>query len=281
MKRTFYLNMLGIVFFLISPLTFGQTLNIKDGAKYQATSTAKSNTSMNFMGRSMTVNSTVNTAYAIKVEGKKDGNYLLTNRITRIATTAKNSMMGRVVSIDSDNPDDLKGKQGDVIRNLLNSDIKVTLSPKGKVLNVDLDTTKMNAELLKTINGYGGKKGFGSNMVFLALPKNLSVGKSWQENSSAKGIQSTTTYTVKSIDGKLVTLDVSGKVSITKTVQKNGVSSTVNFSGTFSGETVVNKKTNVIQHSSKKLDMKGTTQVMGKEIPMSVSSEVHTKVKAL
>src|SRR5699024_5317349 len=132
-------------------------------------------TSMNMMGRSMKVNSTINTTQVVSVEDVNDGNYLLSSRVTHFASTTKNSLVGNTVTIDSDNPDDLKGKKGEVVKNLLDLNIKVTLSPKGEVLKVDMDTTKIDAKLIKSVVGKYGNKGYGTGLVFLALPNDLSV----------------------------------------------------------------------------------------------------------
>src|SRR5699024_725864 len=142
--------------------------------------------------------------------------------------------MGREITIDSENPEDLQGKKGEALKKVLNKEINVEMDKNGNIISIN--TNKVDGELLKVINGNYSKTGYGATIVFLPLPKDLAVGKSWTNTTNSAGVNANMTYTVKAIEGDKATLSVSGDMAIDKTVKKNGMSTNINLKGTFTGE---------------------------------------------
>lgn len=267
---------LGAALLISAQLTYAQSgLNLKKGAKYQVETKAKTSTVMDMQGQAMEVSIDANTTMEVEVRDNKNNNYQLANKIVAIAMTM--SQMGQEMSFDSKNPDDFNGPMGAAFKDVINREIDVEIDKSGKIVQVE----KLENDALAAASAEFEASGYGAKNVFLALPKDVSVGKTWTEKMDADGSVSNTTYKVKSVSGNLVTLEMSGDMTVNKTIENMGMEITNNSKGTFTGELVVDKTNHVVQKSTTTIKTDGTSSVMGQEIPTSVNVTSTSVVKSI
>jgi hypothetical protein len=152
------------------------------------------------------------------------------------------SVMGQEKSIDSDNPEDLKGMLGDPIRDLLNAKNEFTVDANGRIVAVNAGEKKKKADngmmgmFLQGMNLAGEIKE-GTASFFKVLPDHeVGKGDTWNDTLSAAGTTMLTSYTLKDItpteivvdfntDGNIDTKqDMMGmSVSVKGTIKSNGV----------------------------------------------------------
>jgi hypothetical protein len=123
--------------------------------------------------------------------------------------------------------------------------------------------------------------GYGAQMAFLALPKNLKPGTTWTEKTDDNGIIRTTNYTVKDIAGNIATVSFTGTVATDTKMEQQGMEITTKTSGKFTGEEKVDSKSGVIQSSNTTADASGTVSAMGQDFPTSSKVNSTTTVKVL
>lgn len=271
-----HISVPALAFLLISQVSFGQnTLSLKKGNKYQVVTKTETSTVMDMQGQPMEVGVNANATYEVAVKDNQNNNYQLSNKITGISMTM--SQMGQEMSFDSNKEDDMNGPMGSAFKGLINSEKQVVIDQTGKIVSTD----KIDNDMLAAAGQEFEASGWGATAVFMALPKDLSVGKTWTKKQDEDGSTTNTTYKVKAVNGNLVTLDVSGDMDINKTIENMGMEITNKSKGTFTGEIVVNKTTNIIKNSTTTVKADGISSVMGQEIPTSSTVKTTADVKSL
>ena len=187
-------------------------------------------------------------------------------------------MMGQSINFDSDKQDDMNGMVGESLKDYINKPQDVQMDYSGKIISDPKDTSKASA-IAKQLNF--AQSGYGTQMAFLAIPKNAKVGTSWTTKTDAGGIESTNNYTIKEINGDVATVSLEGTVATNMTMQQNGMDVVTKTSGKMSGEEKVNIKTGVIQTSTTTGDASGTVSAMGQDFPSSTKISSTTTIKAL
>ncbi len=268
---------LGLTFCISLQTTNAQTLHLKDGSTYEVTSTSKTTTGMEVMGQTMNMNMDQTSTYNIAVEAIPDNQYKLTNTITSMQLTVK--QMGREFSLDSDNPKDLDTPQGAVLKDIINVEIPVTVDHNGKIVSVN--TEAIQNENLSKISGNFQTSGFGTTLAFLALPKDLKVGQTWETSTTVNGTSLHSTYKVEAVQKDKVTLNVSGDMNVEQTFEQGQMKTESKIAGSFSGELVVNRTNNLIISSKRLVNLKGKTTVMEKSIPISSTITASTTAKEI
>lgn len=154
----------------------------------------------------------------------------------------KISVMGQEKSIDSDNPEDLKGMLGDPIKDLLTAKNEFMVDANGRIVSVKTEEKKKKADngmmgmFLQGVN-LGGEIKEGTPSAFKVLPDyEVGKGDTWNDTLSGAGTTMLTSYTLKDItpteivvdfvsDGTMDTKqDMMGmSVSVKGTIKSNGV----------------------------------------------------------
>ncbi|RYF84004.1 MAG: hypothetical protein EON98_09800, partial [Chitinophagaceae bacterium] len=127
------------------------------------------------------------------------------------------SIMGQEKSIDSDNPDDLKGMLGEPIKELVNTKNEFTVDSKGKIIAVKGEDKKKKADngmmgmFMQQMNMGSAAPATGSPSFFKVLPDyEVGKGDSWVDTAAAAGNVMMTSYTVKDITDSEILLDFTG-----------------------------------------------------------------------
>jgi hypothetical protein len=275
MKKIIPVVVASLCFSMATTAQSNQTLNLSKGQKYQVDNKLETTSSTDVQGQTMESKANISSSYNIEVKDKKADTYQLSNTLTHMQMSM--SMMGNDITFDSDKKEDMDGEIGSGLKEYLNQPKDVVLDNTGKVISDISDSSA--SDIAKQLNL--SATGYGAQMTFLALPKNLKVGSSWSDSSDENGIKRTTNYTVKSLDGNIATIAFSGTVSTDATMERQGMEISTKTTGKFSGEEKVNSKTGVIQSTTSTGESTGTVNAMGQEFPMSTKVTSTTTVKEL
>src|SRR5665213_71803 len=265
--------------FCISTTAFTQsnpTLHLQKGQKFQVENKIETTSSTTVQGQAMDSKANITSTYNIEVKDKVNDNYNLSNTISHILMNME--MMGQYINFDSDKQEDMDGMVGESLKDYINKPQDVQMDNSGKIISDPKDTSKASA-IAKQLNF--AQSGYGTQMTFLAIPKNAKVGTSWTTKTNAEGIESTNNYTIKEINGDVATVSLDGTVATNMTMQQNAMDVVTKTSGKMSGEEKVNMKTGVIQTSTTTGDASGTVTAMGQDFPSSTKVTSTTSIKTL
>src|SRR5438477_12363363 len=110
MKKIIFLLSTFLFLFIAGFCQLPGTLVLTKGQKYLVENKFNAVTSQEMAGQSMESKADIFTSNNFEVSDVKDGNYNLTNTITKV--TAALTAMGQDMSFDSDKKDDMDGEMG-------------------------------------------------------------------------------------------------------------------------------------------------------------------------
>ena len=276
MKKITLLLAGAICFATISNAQNNRTLKLEKGQKYVVENKLTTNSSTEVQGQAMESNADVATVYNIEVKDQKDNNINLSNTISNIKMTM--TMMGQNINFDSDKKEDMDGNIGSTLKDYINQPKEVILDNSGNVMP-SKDTASASS-IAKQLDF--DASGYGAELAFLALPKNLKVGDSWTDNNSSdSAIKKSITYTIKDISGNVATVSFTGTITTEKAMEQQGMEISTKTNGKTSGEEKVDIKTGVVQSNNSTTDASGTVTAMGQDFPTSTKITSSTTVKML
>lgn len=235
----------------------------------------------------------VTTYYSMDVTGDDGTTKELTTTIDRFKMKA--DMMGMNLEIDTDQPIMDAGDNGksplERMNKLLGAikgrKFKMKINAEGKVVDVsgfsemaasmadslnlnEADKQKMIATFSSQFSDEKTRNQF-ERFLYIFPNKEIKAGESWQRTTSGGpgGSEYHSTYTVKEIEGDMVTLEE--KTVITGA---GGVGST---SGTVNGEIVVDSRTGLIMNADQELNL--STNSNGKTFSMHGKTKVKGKAR--
>jgi hypothetical protein len=263
---------------LTCSLSFGQTNNklaINKGQKYVVENKSSTYSITEVQGQPMEVTIEATTTYHIEVTDSKDNLFTLASTIKNVKMDM--SQMGQQISFDSDKKEDMDGPIGSTFKTYLDIPQTVKINNQGDIIPETSNASD------KTSSPFGDfeSTGFGASMAFRSLPKDLKVGQTWKGSKTADGTITNTNYKVKSINGDLATVTLSGDMNVDKKMEQMGMEMTTKSKGQFTGEEVVNIKTGIIQSQTMVINTDGNIEVMGQELPTSAKVTSSTSVKIL
>jgi hypothetical protein len=277
MKKTFSLLFLA---FVISASTFSQSqINLTKGQQYQVDSKVTTQSSTEVQGQTMETNIDAASVYNIDVKDVNDAGYTLSNTLKSLKSST--SQMGQEMTFDSEKKEDMDGPVGTALASSIHVPMPVMITKKGDVIP-DKNAKKSDDKsmLTRSIATFEAT-GYGSQLAFLAISASAKVGDTWTTTNDTKDTKTTTNYTVKEINGDIVTLTIAGTAQNDVTMENNGMELQIKTSGKFTGEEKVNSKTGVIQSSNTVTDASGTVGAMGQEFPSTTKVITTTTVKML
>ena len=166
---------------------------------------------------------------------------------------------------------------GTVLKDYINKPKDIETDRSGNITKAPQDTAAgaMAAQMNFAQTGYG------TQLAFLALPKNAKAGAAWSDSSNDGAISRKTNYSIKSMAGNVATVSFEGTMATKSTIEQQGMEVSTNTTGKFSGEETVDIKTGIIQSSNTTSDASGTVSAMGQEFPTSAKVTSTTTVKVL
>ena len=268
---------------------FAQTtgnINLSKGQKFSVDNKITAATTQILMGQSMESNAEVITKYSIEVKDIKDNNYNLANTFTKLK--AKVSAMGNNMNFDSDKKEDMNGEYAASFKDIINNPKTVVIDRSGKVLhttNAETKTAGVQPDIMKmmleNLLGDPEENGYGTDLAFVSTPSKIIAGYNWTDSSSKEGIQKSTTYTVKEIQGTEAVITITGILNTDVKSQMQGMDIVNKSKGNLSGEEIVDITTGVIKQRTTTLESQGTVSVelQGMEIPMTTKVVFVSSVK--
>lgn len=252
------------------------TLKLIKGQKYVVENKLSTSSSTQVQGQAMESTADVATVYNIEVKDKTDNNINLSNTISNIKMNM--SMMGQNLTFDSDKKEDMDGNIGSTLKDFINQPKNVVIDHAGNV-KPSTDTSTVSG-LAKQLDF--DASGYGAELAFLVLPKNPKVGDTWTDgNSGDSSMAKSITYTIKEINGNVVTVSFTGIVTTQKTIEQQGMEIGTKTKGKIAGEEKVDVKTGVVQSNNSTTEASGTVSAMGQDFPTSTKVTSTTTVKVL
>jgi hypothetical protein len=255
-------------------------LMVEKGLKLSVENVVNSVTNMEMMGQSIEINGDVNTLYNMEVADRNPEGTTLKSTLTRMKlnTTA----MGQTNTFDSEKPEDLDNEMGKLLKNELNQTTEVVVNESANVVKIkkpENENSGGGADMIRSIMTMGGGENSGAVLPFLIIPSGKKAGDSWQDSTVREDGKSSTTYTVKQIDGPTATVTFTGAQSSSRKVEQMGTELTVNMEMKISGEAQVNTATGIIREKKTTMEGTGSTEMMGQSMPINNKVTITTTVK--
>ncbi|MGI8580776.1 MAG: DUF6263 family protein [Chitinophagaceae bacterium] len=261
-------------------------INLLKGQKFSVDNKITAITTQTLMGQSMESNAEFTVKYFIEVKDIKDNNYNLSNTFTKMKV--KMSAMGNDLNFDSDKKEDMSGEYGASFKDIINKPKEVLIDKSGKIVNLNKEESKpfdaqpdMMKMMIEQLLGDPEETGYGVNLAFASTPSKFSTGYSWTDSSNKEGIQRSTTYTVKEINGNEAVISISGILNTDAKSQMQGMDIKNRSKGNLTGEEKLNITTGVIKERTTTLESVGTISIeaQGLEIPMTTKITLISSVK--
>ncbi len=240
-----------------------------------------SNTEMDMAMMSMNIEMNVKTYFALNTVEKMDTTFHMKMSYDSLMISQSNPMSGKIEynsnTYNEGNADQNTKMIANTLEELKNKEFDAWISATGHVIKLE------GAENLGDAGGMmqGTDPSGVIKSVVIAFPEGeLKEGQSWtvKQTSGSIGIESTITYTIKSINTDDIVLDMSTSIPENQEMESNGVSMTIsNFEST--GELTVERKTGMLleMNTSQSMDMEMNMQGM----EMTASTESTTEIKRL
>jgi|GEM_PF-2607349 len=266
------------LFFLTScGSTAKLSFNPKVGESYHYVS----NTEMNMNMMNMNIEMNVKTYFALNVKEKADTTFHLKMKYDSLMISQSNPMSGEI-EYNSNTYDEASADQttkmiAGTLEELKNKEFDAWISSSGHLIK--MEGTENLGEAGGMMQGTDPSGIIKS--VVIAFPEGeLKEGQSWsvKQTSGSIGIESTVTYTIKSINSDAIILDMNTSIPENQEMESNGVSMTIsNFSST--GEVTVERKTGMLMDMNTKQSMDMQMNMQGMD--MTATTESTTEIKRL
>lgn len=257
-------------------------LSLNPGQKFQTENKAKTVTSMEMMGQQMDVTADVSATMNFDIKAKKENIYTVDLTMTKMALIA--DMMGQSMNYDSEKKEDSASEIGKSLKDKLNVPQEMEMNEEGKVTVTKVgqgkkDESGMGA-MMKNFGAGADESAIADNM-FLLMPKKIKAGDTWSDSLIADGMKTYRDYTVKSVQGNDATLTLSGKQSINKVMDNQGMEMTLAMETKLTGEMTVDINSSVIKQKTLTSDGTGSMDMMGQSVPMTTKVETTATTKNL
>lgn len=245
-----------------------QKVNVEVGKTFKVTSNIDGTSEM--MGNENT--SKVVTTTSIKIESLEKDLYKGSNTVTRM--TMSGSMMGQEISFDSDKKEDMDGQMGQMLGAQVN-----------KASNFTLDK---NTGVFKTIKEESDGGGIGEMMsggassttsIFYPAVIGKKLGDKWTENTEADGIKTINNYEVKSINGNVITVSLSGTTKGTTTKEMNGQSGEIALDIKTNSTISIDALTGIMKQITTEIEGTTNMDMGGQSMAISNKSKITTMVE--
>ena len=202
-----------------------------------------------------------------------------------------------IIDVDAANGDSSTDQMEKILGLLKRANISVQLSPLGEIRAVngykelgskivdqftgnDINSKKvMQAKWDQVIAEGMIKKNITD--LFSFFPKqSVYEGDSWTVHSVQKTdipLSISTTYMLESIEDSIAYLKSNSDISTDSTVNYMGTDVVATLKGNQVGRYTINMNTGMLVNSHSSLDVKGTLQILGRDFPLKMSSEVTLK----
>jgi len=268
------------------------SFNPGNNDKFDMKSEVKIKIVQSMMGQEMEINMNSNIDNLYEITNGSGENKEVKIKYNKLKTGME--MMGQTITMDSDSPD--KDDPKNKIYNMLKeSEITALVKPNGDIVElkgVDELAKKFEnfseAEL-QGVKNYIEKDAIKSSFEqsFKWYPeKEVKVGDAWTTVttiSSPYELKSNNNYTLIKVENNVGYLTVKSDVTTdgSKKMQSNGMELEINLTGKNEGEMQVDMKSGMPVSSNIVQNLSGKMEIMGQEVPISISNTIKTNTTKL
>ena len=262
-------------------------LSFQKGQKFEVVTETTKNSSVELMGQSMEtkVNSTL--TEVLDVQDANNTGATVEHKVKRLKFDLTSPMQNQ--SFDSEK-DAGSGDMGKLLEKSLKNKYTMTLDPSGKITAIKSDDDNPNgknpdaadmSDLISSQLGMSvGLPKSGEASLFKILPdKEVSVGDSWTDSSSAQGQTRKTTYTVKSITASDIVLDYTEQLDINTKQQIMGMEATIITNDKSTVTITLDKTSGLLKQKTISMEEEGSMEAQGQKIPMKGKTNVTVTIR--
>jgi len=266
--------------------------NFQPGTKYQYVTETKQ--VIKQVSQNMTMNQDMTMSTVYEVTNAEGDNKKISVMYDQLAVKSSNG--ATTVEYDSKDP----GKQDQNLKymnGMLNKPFSMTVNDKGEIVQLSgvkemiagiADSSNPNMEMVKEqMNQTFNDSTIRSMMQqsFYVYPDNaIAPGDSWERQFSMTGMinmQMNNKFKLVSVSNGIAHIEVNSKIVGTAGNNPAMKQMKMELNGTQTGTMDVEVSSGLITDSKMKQNMKGKMSMMGMEIPMEISSDVHITGKKL
>lgn len=260
----------------ISSIAFAQisikNIQLLKGQEFEQRSEMQMTISQEMMGQKIEIKTTTNTSSLINIQEATLTNYILSNTLKRMVFNMTG--MGQDIAFDSDNAADMEGELGSRFKDKIGKPSLITADKNGVVSKIEgSDERNENDDIMNAV----GEK-IGQRLTMLLPITMVKVGQTWTDTTSTEDTKSFNTYTVKAINGNEGIVVMKSTTDLNKEMEREGMAVKVQMKANTEGEYMVDVTSGVIKTAKMIQKSKGTTEMMGQVIPMTMEMVVTTKV---
>lgn len=242
-------------------------ISITTGQKISVISDISADASM--MG--MNFSNKANSNNTLEVKNITDRSFILTNTVTHLKMDV--DMMGQSTSYDSDKKEDRDSDIGKTVSETMNKPEDVTLDiltgKEIKPASPEKEAPGNDASGMMGMFASGSGASIVTN-AFLPVAE-AKVGATWTDSTVTKEQKTISIYTVKSIDGKNATISLEETATSNGEIEVQGNKMQMNTNTKTTGEIVTDISTGLVSSRNTKSEVTGNVQIMGQEVPVSVT----------
>ncbi|HRN46875.1 MAG TPA: DUF6263 family protein [Niabella sp.] len=291
-KKLFLLFVPLLLIMALQAQSYKLSFNPGNNDKFDMKSEVKIKIVQSMMGQEMEINMNSNIDNLYEITNGSGENKEVKIKYNKLKTGME--MMGQTITMDSDSPD--KDDPKNKIYNMLKeSEITALVKPNGDIVElkgVDELAKKFEnfseAEL-QGVKNYIEKDAIKSSFEqsFKWYPeKEVKVGDAWTTVttiSSPYELKSNNNYTLIKVENNVGYLTVKSDVTTdgSKKMQSNGMELEINLTGKNEGEMQVDMKSGMPVSSNIVQNLSGKMEIMGQEVPISISNTIKTNTTKL
>lgn len=268
-------KLLSIACLFITAITAAQStskISLKKGQSITATSTANTESELS-MG---TTKNDISLTNVMNVLDEKGNSYIVTVTATKMKMEMEG--MGQNISFDSDKKEDKESEIGQSVAGKLNVTDTFELDKStGKLTLINLKKTEEESNMsagMSMMSGGGEDQPF--NGAFLIVPSNKKTGDSWEETITNKGLTTKKTYTIKSIEKSIATIELTGTTIGTIEQEMQGMTMNITMDSKFKGSVKADITTGTVIESTNNQDSNNSMDVMGQQMQVTSKSNSTT-----
>lgn len=270
--------------------SYRSKINFVPGSRYAYTINNESETELEVNGKAVNVQHQSDVGITYDVQKDSAGNYLLKLHYDKIHLYSKTG--DKETELDAANAVATLDPTEKMLGILKDANIVATVTSTGMVVSINgykelgekildgFNTDETSRKMAKT----QWEKVIGEGMVkksveqlFSILPESAkNVGDIWKKNTMQKGeidMNVSSTFKLKDIEDGIATIESEGEMTSDKAEANTmGYSVTSDLKGDQEGEYQVETSTGMVLKNNTSSTLKGTFQMMGKEIPVTIKT---------
>lgn len=253
--------------FLVNHIKAQSVIHFVNGKKIIKISTSTIQSSTEVMEQKMEQNMTSTRKSEILITPVTEHEIKVVDK--SLSIKMKMDVMGQEITYDTEKLND--NEQLFKLNDLINKETVITANAKGIITNIHYDSTIQ--AMLPMQPSFGGSSDYsiGYPLDFiLQLPTDLVIGKTWNTIVGKDEAKTEYTYTIKSIEGDIINVNVFAKLILNQKGNAKGAEMTSNLTGEIKGNIWVNSKTNMVKMKTTTTALKGTMELNGKASAMEM-----------